>query len=197
MRWPSADLDSVLGVSRNPCYLSVLSLMMTVIPWKTKMNQGEGYVNTGVRFSKRVEGPRHHQFENLLQYVQKALGDIRRVIDWTEFDEFISLKKDSPDSPSSSGSAYVPHRALITSSSRKLSCEVGMLRTTRENNMSITRNIFLIVNMFDEIMREAWALSSFSTPFISCWKEVPSLSTLPKVGRFLYPRPLILMTMEG
>ena len=36
-------------------------------------------------FQARVEGPRHHQFENLLQYVQKALDDIRRVIDWTEF----------------------------------------------------------------------------------------------------------------
>ena len=29
MRWPNADLDSVLGVSKNLCSVSSLSLMMT------------------------------------------------------------------------------------------------------------------------------------------------------------------------
>ena len=62
--------------------------MMTVIPWKTKMNQVRRLCEYwGSIFQARVEGPRHHQFENLLQHVQKALGDIGRVIDWTEFDE--------------------------------------------------------------------------------------------------------------
>ena len=46
-----------------------------------------------------------------------------------------------PNSSSSYDSANVPHQALITSSSRKLSFEVGMLRNTREH-MSISGNVF-------------------------------------------------------
>ena len=46
-----------------------------------------------------------------------------------------------PDSPSSYDSTYVPHQALITSSSRKPCREVGMLRNTREN-MSIPGKVF-------------------------------------------------------
>ena len=45
------------------------------------------------------------------------------------------------DSPSGYDSTHVPHQALITSSSRKPSHEVGMLRNTREN-MSIPGNVF-------------------------------------------------------
>ena len=44
------------------------------------------------------------------------------------------------DSPSSYDSAYVPHQALFTSSSRKPRREVGMLRSTRED-MSILGNV--------------------------------------------------------
>ena len=46
-----------------------------------------------------------------------------------------------PDLPSSYDCTYVPHQALITSSSRMPSREVGMLRNTREN-MSILGNVF-------------------------------------------------------
>ena len=46
-----------------------------------------------------------------------------------------------PDSPSSYNSAHVPHQALITSSSRKPSREVGVPRNTREN-VSIPGNVF-------------------------------------------------------
>ena len=49
----------------------------------------------GSTFQARAEGPRHHQFENLLQYVQKAPGDIRWVIDRNEFDELIALETES------------------------------------------------------------------------------------------------------
>ena len=35
----------------------------------------------GSSFQARAEGPRHHQFENLLQYVQEAPDEIRMVID--------------------------------------------------------------------------------------------------------------------
>ena len=44
-------------------------------------------------FQARVEGPRHHQYEDILRFVQKAPGDIRWTIEKTEFDEHISMKK--------------------------------------------------------------------------------------------------------
>ena len=50
-------------------------------------------------FQARAEGPRHHQFENLWQYVQKAPDDISWVIDRNEFDELIALKKESAPGP--------------------------------------------------------------------------------------------------
>ena len=53
----------------------------------------------------------------------------------------VSLFFDDPDLLSSFGSAYVLHQALVTSSSRKPSHEVGMLRNTLEN-MSIPGNVF-------------------------------------------------------
>ena len=45
-----------------------------------------------------------------------------------------------PDSPSSYDSTYVPHQALTTSSSRKSSREIGMLRNARED-VSIPGNV--------------------------------------------------------
>ena len=45
-----------------------------------------------------------------------------------------------PDSPSSYDSTYVPHQALTTSSSRKSSREIGMLRNARED-VSIPWNV--------------------------------------------------------
>ena len=53
----------------------------------------------GSIFQARAEDPRHHQFENLLQYVQKAPDDIRWVIDRNEFDELIASKKESAPGP--------------------------------------------------------------------------------------------------
>ena len=53
----------------------------------------------------------------------------------------VSLFFQDPDSPSSFGSVHVSHQALITSSSRKPSREVGMPRNTREI-MSIPGNVF-------------------------------------------------------
>ena len=74
--------------------------MKTVTPRKTKMNQGEGYVSIGDPFFQaRVEGPRHHQYEHILRYVQKAPDDIHWTIDQTEFDELIATKKDSALGP--------------------------------------------------------------------------------------------------
>ena len=58
------------------------------------MDQEESFVSVG-RFPFCKPASRHHQYEHILRYVQKALGDIRWTIDRTEFDELIALKKDS------------------------------------------------------------------------------------------------------
>ena len=46
-----------------------------------------------------MEGPRHHQHEDILRYVQQAPDDIRWTIDKTEFDDLTALKKDSAPGP--------------------------------------------------------------------------------------------------
>ena len=42
-----------------------------------------------------MEGPRHHQHEDILRYVQQAPDDIRWTIDQAQFDDLLALKKDS------------------------------------------------------------------------------------------------------
>ena len=46
-----------------------------------------------------MEGPRHHQHEDILRYVQQAPDDIRWTIDQAEFDDLLALKKDSAPGP--------------------------------------------------------------------------------------------------
>ena len=65
---------------------------------------------------------------------------VRKLQERSEFIEDSKIFQD-PDSPSSSGSAHVPHQALITSSSRKPSGESRMQRNAREE-MSIPGSIF-------------------------------------------------------
>ena len=50
-------------------------------------------------FQAREEGPRHHQYEDILRHVQQALDDIRWTIDRAEFDDLLALKKDSAPGP--------------------------------------------------------------------------------------------------
>ena len=50
-------------------------------------------------FQARAEGPRHHQYDNILRYVQKAPDDIRWVIDKNEFDELMASKNESAPAP--------------------------------------------------------------------------------------------------
>ena len=50
-------------------------------------------------FQARVEGQRHHHYENILRYVQKAPDDIRWIIDKNEFDELIYTRKQSAPGP--------------------------------------------------------------------------------------------------
>ena len=52
-------------------------------------------------FQARAKGPRHHQYENVLRYVQKAPDDICWVTDKNEFDELMATKKES--APGSDG----------------------------------------------------------------------------------------------
>ena len=63
--------------------------------------------------------------------------------DYKNYGSLLKIRKSSMirDSPSSCDSAYVPHQLLITSSSRKPSCDIGMLRNTQED-MSIPGNVF-------------------------------------------------------
>ena len=75
---------------------------------------------------------------------------VRRLQERLEFIEDSRIFQD-PDSPSSPGSAHVPHQAHITSSSRKPRRESRMQRNTRED-MSVLGNVFLIVNLPDEIL---------------------------------------------
>ena len=97
---PDADLDNELGVPRNPCYVSMLSLMKTATLWKTKTSPEEDFVNIGELFSEaRAEGPRHDQYEDIPLYVQKTPVDISWTINRAEFDELIALKKDSAPGP--------------------------------------------------------------------------------------------------
>ena len=46
-----------------------------------------------------MEGPRHHQHEDTLRYVQQAPDDIRWTTDQAEFDDLLALKKDSAPGP--------------------------------------------------------------------------------------------------
>ena len=96
---PDAEVDNVFGVTRNLCYLSLLSQMKRAIPWKMKMNLEEDCEYWRTIFQAREEGPRHHQYEDILRFVQKAPDDFRWTIDRTEFDELIAMKKDSAPDP--------------------------------------------------------------------------------------------------
>ena len=46
-----------------------------------------------------MEGPRHHQHEDILRDVQQALDDIRWTVDKTEFDDLLAMRKDSALGP--------------------------------------------------------------------------------------------------
>ena len=50
-------------------------------------------------FQARAEGARQHQYENILQYVQKAPDDIRWVIDQNEVDELMAAQKEFAPGP--------------------------------------------------------------------------------------------------
>ena len=74
---PDADADNVPGVTRNLCYLSVLSQMMWAIPWKMRMNLEEDFAIFGEAFSRHE---RKASMKFFLRYVQQALDDISWTI---------------------------------------------------------------------------------------------------------------------
>ena len=71
-------------------------------------------------FQARAEGPRHHQYENILRYVQKAPDDILWVIDQNEFNELMASKKESAPGPD--GIPYSMYRCAGGLGSRRLFC---------------------------------------------------------------------------
>ena len=99
------ELDIVSDVPKNLC--------SSCCHWWRRSHLGKrrgirkkAFVSIGVRFSKSASrgDPKHHQYENILKYIQKALVNIRWVIDRTEFDELIAMKKDS--APGLDGNPY-------------------------------------------------------------------------------------------
>ena len=71
-------------------------------------------------FQARAEGPRHHQYENILRHVQKAPDDIRWVIDNNEFDELMVTKKESAPGPDG-----IPYSFFAGSVQRIQTCSGG------------------------------------------------------------------------
>ena len=53
----------------------------------------------GTIFQAREEGPRHHQHEDILRYVQQAPDDISWTADQAELDDLLALKIDSAPGP--------------------------------------------------------------------------------------------------
>ena len=62
----------------------------------------------GTIFRARQEGPRHHQHEEILRFVQQAPDDINWTVDHADFDDLLALKKDSAPGPD--GIPYSVHR---------------------------------------------------------------------------------------
>ena len=82
----------------------------------------------GTIFQARVEGQRHHHYENILRYVQKAPDNIRWEIDKNEFDELMAAKKESapgPDGISYSLYRYAGCIGFAGSVQRKQTCAGG------------------------------------------------------------------------
>ena len=62
----------------------------------------------GTIFQARVEGPRQHQHEDILRFVQQAPDDICWTFHKAEFDELLALKKDL--APGTDGIPFVAYR---------------------------------------------------------------------------------------
>ena len=87
------------GATRNLCSLSAVT--------DEEGHSLENEDESGIRhceywrtiFLAREESPRHHQHEDVSRYVQQAPGDISWTVDQAQFDELLSLKKDSAPGP--------------------------------------------------------------------------------------------------
>ena len=89
-----AEVDNArLAYKKNPCFVSALPLENEDESSRRLCEYWRSI------FQARVEGPRHHKYDDILRYVQKAPDDIRWIIDRTEFDELIAMKKDSALDP--------------------------------------------------------------------------------------------------
>ena len=96
---PDAEVDNVPGVTRNLCYLSVLSRMKRAIPWKTKMNLEEDFVSIGEPFSKHAWKARDITSTKIFCDMSNKLLMTSVGLDQAEFDDLLALKKDSAPGP--------------------------------------------------------------------------------------------------
>ena len=62
-------------------------------------------LSIGTNCQARVEGPKHHEHEDVLRCVQQAVDDANWTIDQDEFDDFLALKTDLEFSAVSRGFA--------------------------------------------------------------------------------------------
>ena len=92
----------------------------------------------GVTQRKMNEFSLQHDQES--RTVSLSRDQIRKLQERLQFIEDSKIFQD-PDLPSSFGSAHVSHQALVPSSSKKASREIGMQRNTRED-MSFPGSVF-------------------------------------------------------
>ena len=101
------------------------------------------------------------QHDQEYRTVNLLRDQVRRLQERLEFIEDSRIFQD-PDSPSSSGSAHVPHQAHISSSSRL----VKSLAANREcseihERIWVLQETFLIVNQLDEILDRNYTEDTF------------------------------------
>ena len=105
--WIQTEKDNALArcrsgqrawrAKKNLCFVLVLSLMKTVIPWTNDDESGRRFCECWRSIFK--PGPETSPARKILRNVQKDPDDIRWTTDRTEFDELISLVKDSAPGP--------------------------------------------------------------------------------------------------
>ena len=96
----------------------------------------------GTIFQARDEGPRHHQHEVILRFVQHAPDDIRWTIDKTEFDDLLALKKDWAPSPD--GTRYGVYRCAGGLGSKFLYAYQAVLEgSSIPDCFAVSRTIFI------------------------------------------------------
>ena len=152
----------------------------------------------------RVEGERHHHYENILRYVQKAPDDIRWEIDRNEFDELMAAKKESASDPD--GISYGLHRcagglgAQFLFNASKHVLEGGAIPALFAESRTVfnpkSSDVYDNGRIVRTGVRGDWVRRFCSTITNMCWRVVLFLRILSNVELSLSPSPPISTTME-